>query len=291
MKENKNLKLKTQKYREDSLIKNSIIEVGAIRLIKFNVLSELEGLNHCFTTRSGGISIDCCDSLNLSFGREVSAENVQENYRRLMDAYGENDRSVAFTNQTHTAKIRKVDHGDDIYYGPGVFQMEELDGIITNNRDVTLFTYYGDCVPIYLFDKRNMAIGLVHSGWRGTVINAGGAGVEKMIEEYGTSAEDITAVIGPSIGPECFQVDYNVAVEFLNKYGEEAEVVYKDIENDKYLVDLWEANRLNLISSGIKGENIVISGLCTCCNEKLFFSHRRDKGKTGSMAALMTLKK
>ena len=291
MKKNEDLKLKTQKYREDSLINNSIIEVGAIKLVKFNILAELEGLNHCFTTRSGGISIDCCDSLNLSFGRELSAENVQENYGRLMDAYGENDRSVAFTNQTHTAKIRKVDCGDDIYYGPWVFQMEELDGIITNNRDVTLFTYYGDCVPIYLFDKRNKAIGLVHSGWRGTIINAGGAGVKKMIEEYGSKPEDITAVMGPSIGPECFQVDYKVAVEFLNQFGEEAEVVYKDIENDKYLVDLWEANRLNLLSIGIKAENIIISGLCTCCNEKLFFSHRRDKGKTGSMAALMTLKK
>lgn len=290
MKENRELAKKSVKYEKDSLTNNSIIDRGDLKLIVFPELAGIKGLNHCYTTRLGGVSEGCCDSLNLSFGREVKVKNVQENFRRLMEAYGESEDSCAFTNQNHTKKIRKVDDGDSSYYGPWVFEQEEIDGMVTNKRDTTLFTYYGDCVPIYLYDQENRAIGLVHSGWRGTIINAGGAGVEKMNEEYGTRAQELIAVIGPSIGPECFQVDLDVAEEFEAEYGKSSEVVYEDTVSGKYLVDLWEANRLNLVKSGLKAENIIISGLCTCCNETLFFSHRRDKGQTGSMAALMTIK-
>lgn len=288
--ENQMLSLKVEKYRKDSLKNNSIIEIGKIKLIKFKEYEKIKGLNHCFTTRTGGISTGCCDSLNLSFGREKNAENVKENYKRLMEAYGEQDDASAFTNQNHSKEVRQVIKPDSEYYGPWVFEGEEIDGMVTKEKDITLFTYYGDCVPVYLYDKKKNVIGLVHSGWRGTVINAGGAGVQKMIDEFGTQPEDILAVIGPSIGPECFQVDLDVAEEFKNRYGTDSEVVYKDKTPEKYLVDLWEANRKNLLEYGVLKENITISGLCTCCQEDLFFSHRRDKGQTGSMAALMTLK-
>ena len=290
MKENQLLSLKKEKYRKDSLTNNSIIEIGKIKLIKFKRFEEIKGLVHCFTTRTGGVSTGCCDSLNLSFGREKNVENVRENYRRLMEAYGEKDTAASFTNQNHSREVKRISSPDSEYYGPWVFDGEEIDGMVTKEKDITLFTYYGDCVPVYLYDREKKTIGLVHSGWRGTVINAGGAGVEKMKAEFGTKPENIIAVIGPSIGPECFQVDRDVAVEFENKYGENSDVVYKDKIEGKFLVDLWEANRKNLMEYGVLEENIIVSGLCTCCQENLFFSHRRDKGKTGSMAALMTLK-
>lgn len=290
MRKNSHLSEKIQKYRKDSLVNNSIIDVGDIRLVRFTQFERFEKLNHCFTTRTGGVSIGCCDSLNLSFGRESTVENVRENYRRLMEAYGESDTASAFTNQDHTREIVTVTSAEERYYGPWVFDGEPLDGMVTEKKDITLFTYYGDCVPIYLYEEKNHRIGLVHSGWRGTVINAGGACVEKMAETYGTKPEELIAVIGPSIGPECFQVDLDVAEAFENAFGTDSHVVYEDIVQGKYLVDLWEANRLNLVKSGVREENIHISGLCTCCKPELFFSHRRDKGRTGSMAALMTLK-
>ncbi|MDK2932352.1 MAG: purine-nucleoside/S-methyl-5-thioadenosine phosphorylase / adenosine deaminase [Clostridiales bacterium] len=110
-----------------------------------------------------------------------------------------------------------------------------------------------------------------------------------MINDYNCSASDILVAIGPSIGPCHFEVDEPVVRLFYESYGQEAEGLIEEKENDKYHIDLWQANVLLFNQAGIKDQHITLARECTYCDAEKYFSHRRDKGRTGSLAAIMQL--
>lgn len=149
-------------------------------------------------------------------------------------------------------------------------------------------TFYADCVPIYLLDPVNKAIGLVHSGWRSTVLHIVKKTIEKMKMIYNTKPEDLLAAIGPSIEKDCFEVDEDAAEMFRRNFSNHSDIVF-DKSSGKYLIDLWAANRKLLLESGVRQYNINESRMCTKCNDDLFFSYRRNKGRNGSMSAIMGL--
>ena len=155
-------------------------------------------------------------------------------------------------------------------------------------------------------DQEKKVIANVHSGWRGTVGKIGAAAVEKMQEAYGCEPEDIIAVIGPSICRECYEIGEDVAREFLSflhepsmreaagsyrEYGGGFPYVLKkkkDTEG-KYFLDLWLANELVLLSAGLPFGNIHVSGICTCCNPDIFFSHRASGGQRGNLNGFLCM--
>lgn len=246
---------------------------------------------HGFSTRLGGVSKEHLYSMNLSFARGDRKENVRENFQRIAHAVGFSEEKMVFTHQTHTTNVRKVTEED---WGKG-FSRErdysDVDGLITNVSQTVLTTFYADCVPIYLVDPVKKAIGLCHSGWRGTVGRISQVTIARMQEEYGSDPKDILAAVGPSICQNCYEVSGDVIEQFQDSFREKywKELFYQK-ENGKYQLNLWKANEIILEEAGITKEHISVTDICTCCNPQLLYSHRASKGQRGNLAAFLMIR-
>ena len=304
----------------DKIIRQAKQEVCKIRhakqnnelaYITFDKLDSTGIVEHLFSTRKGGVSKDCLTSMNFSYSQGDIKENVDENFSRISRVLNSTVNDIVCSSQTHTTNVRKVtfkDKGKGVIYDK---DYDNVDGLITNEPGIVLATFYADCVPLYIVDTRNKAIGLSHSGWRGTVGKMGKVTLDKMNSEYGTQPEDVCVVIAPSICQNCYEVSEDVAMEFQNTFEKDADkarafwgrykenILQSDIdncllykkENDKYQLNLWYANYRVFVDAGVKDENIEITDVCTCCNSDLLFSHRATKGKRGNLGAFMSLKK
>jgi YfiH family protein len=262
--------------------------------ITFPVLSEIPFIKHGFSTRLGGLSTGIFSSMNLAFSASGNCDDpdkVMENYRLICEAMGIYPSTLVISQQEHKTSIRVVDEKDR---GKGLFKprdYKEIDGLVTNKPGVTLVTKYADCVPLFLVDTKNRAIGLSHAGWRGTAGKIGLKTVETMNGQYNSDPADIIAVIGPSICRDCYEIGEETAEEFENAFRLTGDnnILHRDNEG-RIFCDLWEANRTVLLEAGLLPENIHISGVCTCCNDDLLFSHRRSRGRRGSLAAFLMIK-
>jgi YfiH family protein len=158
---------------------------------------------------------------------------------------------------------------------------------VTNQPNITLLMRFADCVPILLFDPVRYVTGIIHAGWKGTISEIASKVIIAMAGRYGSKPADIQAAIGPSIGPD----HYSVGVEVIDKvkitFGQDAESLLHN-DDDAVKFDLWAANQLILVKSGVK--NIEISGLCTACNQYDWFSHRGERGNTGRFGAVIGLR-
>ena len=262
-----------------------------VEFLTFPIFAPWTFVRHAFSTRIGGVSENEFASMNLSFRRGDPDENVMENYRRFCGAAGFDPETLVSSAQVHHTVIRRVGREN---CGEGFTKPKSaagVDGLITNEPGVTLVTHYADCVPLFLLDTRNRAIGLVHSGWRGTAAKIGLAAVKAMHREFGTRPGDLVAGIGPSIGPCCFEVDAPVRDVFASMSELQPEELITDDGNGKYHIDLWEANRRILSQAGLPDEHIAVAKLCTECNADWLFSHRASGGKRGGLAAFMSLTK
>lgn len=259
-------------------------------LLKYPLLEQTGMVEHCFTTRLGGVSEGMFSSMNLSFSRGDKKEAVEENFRRLAAVLGKETGKFVFTDQTHTVNVRKVTAADA---GKGLTRerdYRDVDGLITDEPGLVLSAFFADCVPLYFVDTVHHAIGLSHSGWRGTVRRMGAVTLEAMEKAYGTQPKDVICAIGPSICQDCYEVSEDVAEEFAKEFpGREREIL-ADKGEGKYRLDLWRANALVLKSAGVLPEHIAMTDICTCCNEKLLFSHRASHGKRGNLGAFLTIK-
>ena len=265
--------------------------VGEVLYLTYPLLESTGIIKHGFSTRVGGVSQGVLITINLSFSRGDDENAVRENFRRMADALDVEEDSFVFSQQTHTTNVRKVTLEDK---GKGLtrkLDYQDIDGLITNVPGLCLSTFYADCVPLYFVDPVKKAIGLSHSGWRGTVGKIGCVTVQKMQEEYGSNPENIIAAIGPSICQDCYEVSEDVIVEFQNHFDKKywKELYYKK-ENGKYQLNLWKANEIVLEEAGVLKEHIAVTNLCTCCNHETLFSHRASQGKRGNLAAFLALK-
>ncbi len=261
-----------------------------VDFLTFPLLDETGMVRHLFSTRTGGVSKGVYGSMNLSYTRGDEKEAVDENFRRIAEIFGTTSDMIVCSKQTHTTNVRLVGKGD---CGKGVVcpaDYDDVDGLITNVPGILLATFYADCVPLYFVDTRHRAIGLSHSGWRGTVGRMGRATLKAMESSFGTKPEDVLAAIGPSICKDCYEVGEDVAGAFREGFPEDwGSLLYPGREEGKHQLDLWEANRRVLLDAGILEEHLAITDICTCCNSNYLFSHRASQGKRGNMAAVMEL--
>ena len=162
---------------------------------------------------------------------------------------------------------------------------------MTNVPGICLVTFFADCVPLYFVDSGKKAIGLSHSGWRGTVHKMGKVTVETMTRAYGSDPADIYAAVGPSICQDCYEVSEDVIEEFRRHFDRELwpELFYPK-ENGKYQLNLWKANEAVLTEAGILKEHIAVTNVCTHCNPEILFSHRTTGDKRGNLSAFLALK-
>ena len=269
----------------------TVHETNGVTYLTYPKFDHLSDYIHCFSTRLGGVSEGIYSSMNLSFTRGDREEAVAENYRRISTALGFSPEDIVTSNQTHTTNVRVVTEKDK---GCGVVrprQFEDVDGMITDIPGVVLYTFYADCVPLYFIDPVHRAIGLSHSGWRGTIGKMGQVTVNKMIQEYGSDPLQIYAAIGPSICQDCYEVSEDVILEFQKSFlPEQWEAIYYEKGGGKYQLNLWQANRIILMEAGIPEDHISMPNLCTCCNPDFLFSHRASKGRRGNLAAFLAIR-
>ena len=278
-------------YKDDRKVFSNV-ERGGVPYLSFKALEDTGMVVNGFSTRLGGASKGRFATMNFSYSRKDDPADVLENFTRMADALGvERDRMVV-SYQTHTTNVRRVTREDE---GKGVIRerdYKDVDGLITDVPGITLVTFYADCVPLYLMDQAHHAIGLSHSGWRGTVKRMGQVTMDAMKEAFGTRPEDLTVCIGPSICRDCFEVGEEVAEAFAEAF----DVRYRDElysangKPGKYQLDLWKANEIIFREAGVPKGQIHTTNICTMCNSDYLFSHRRVGEERGNLAAFLSIR-
>ena len=244
---------------------------------RFQGLAEYPLVTQAVFSRAGGVSRAPFSSLNVGqlVGDDPSA--IEQNLTLIHEALGLPTGSVVSARQVHGTDVAVVRRNDAGRVFPAT------DALVTDVPGLSLMLRFADCVPIMLYDPAHHAVGLVHAGWRGTVGHVLRQTLLRMRGEYGTVSEDVISGIGPSIGPCCYEVGEEVVaqLEVLRSASRRAP------SGGRYYLDLWEANRLQLLDTGV--HQIEIAGLCTVCHVDEFFSHRAEKGLAGRFPAVLGL--
>ena len=286
----------TKKNQEETLIikehrvTSNNGETSVLPLLHYPLLEQTGIVEHCFTTRLGGVSEDIYSTLNFSFTRGDTPEAVLENYRRVAETFEKTVDDFICTDQTHTTTVLRVGKEQAGFGVTKERPYTDVDGLITNESGVILSTFYADCVPLYFVDPVNKAIGLSHSGWRGTVGRMGQKTLEAMKEAFGTNPADVYAAIGPSICQDCYEISEDVAEHFYEEFSGHGDKILINKGNGKYQLDLWKTNEIVMLEAGILPEHLAVTNICTCCNPEVLFSHRASHGKRGNLAAFLMLK-
>jgi YfiH family protein len=275
-----------------------------IQVLRVEAWHGLGWLRHGFSTRGGGVSsVYGGKTLNLGWTKEDEAASVVENRVRFVrcvdgDLGDERGSLLVGLRQIHSDVVRVIREVDVALEGKlqtaqGRAVLEG-DGLITNVPGVLVGVGTADCVPVLVVDREKRAVGAFHAGWRGTLAQIVERGVARMVAEYGSRREDLEAAVGPSIGACCYSVGKEVHQEFGERftYGEELFRVGAAEEEEKLYLDLWEANRRQLVEAGVGEERITVVGECTACavdamGELKYFSHRGEKGVAGRMLSVV----
>lgn len=263
-----------------------------IPVIRFHAFEKMIFVNAAFSTRFGGVSKGHLAQLNLGFSRGDSEEIVSENYQIFCRAIGVKPENLVLSDQVHDTRIAYVTK-EDVCQETIKKKLRGIDGLFTDKREVCLATSYADCVPLFFVDPEKKVIASSHSGWRGTVGKIGAKTVAAMEQRFGSKRKDIVAVIGPSICQSCYEVSQDVIDAFAKSYSEISVAqmaVCTDEKEKKYHLDLWAANFSQLKEAGLLPEHIHVAGICTCCNDKLLFSHRASHGKRGNLNGFLAMR-
>jgi polyphenol oxidase len=273
-------------------------EIGrknGLEVLKVEGWKRYEWLLHGFSTRDGGISQAYGGStLNLGWTKEDNPTSVAENRRRFLGAVcGERAGSALVgVKQIHSSIVRVVRKGDralegtlQTYEGKAVL---EGDGLITDVPGVLLGVGTADCVPVLVVDVTTRVVAAFHAGWRGTVARIVERGITMMHEEYGSQAADMVAAVGPSIGPCCYTVGEEVCSEFGRQFRYAKELFVRPTDSGGVRLNLWEANRRQLLDAGVAEASIAMMRECTACARNQsgrlrYFSHRAEHGIAGRM--------
>ncbi|EIT85007.1 hypothetical protein A374_11935 [Fictibacillus macauensis ZFHKF-1] len=243
------------------------------------------GLTIGITSRTGGVSVPPYESLNAGFHVGDDPLDVVRNRTLISEAISVPLSRWVGSEQVHEATIQKVTKE---HAGRGAKDLQSAlartDGLYTSDPSILLTSLYADCVPLFFISKKNGLVGLAHAGWKGTAAKIGAKMVELWVEKEQVASDDITVVIGPSIGRCCYEVN-NYVIEQMKAAASilTPALIYEETSEDTYQLDLKEMNRHILLSAGIKEDNIHVSTYCTSCQNDLFFSHRKEQGQAGRM--------
>ncbi len=239
-----------------------------------------------FTTRNNGASHDPFNSFNLGLHVGDNDQDVISNRNMLASELGIKTEHWIVAEQIHDNKIQKVTKREA---GAGAQSLDTVlkgvDGIYTKDTGLLLTSLYADCVPLYFFAPENEIIGLAHAGWKGTVKEIGPKMVKIWKEVEDVPLSNVYVAIGPSISKTCYEVDSSV-ISQVNQLFPRNELIYTETKNNKYLLDLKKLNYYLLVEAGVPSNNILMSNYCTY-KSQLFFSYRKEKGKTGRMMSFL----
>ena len=239
----------------------------------------MPGLTQAIFTRQGGLSKPPWSALNLGGTVGDDPEHVKENLDLLLRSLEYKSEMLVQVRQIHSATVILAESPMD--------GQRQGDAIITNQPGLLMLMRFADCVPILFYDPVKQAAGIAHAGWQGTVKQVSFHAARAMEREFGSKPSDIRAGIGPSIGPDHYYIQNDVIKQVETVFPDNLDELLR-IDSDGVKLDLWNANKISLQRAGV--ENIEISGICTGCNTKDWFSHRAENGITGRFGAVIGLR-
>ncbi len=270
-------------FSGENLSNENVIHLyqGDVEYLQFRRLLEYsDKIKHCYTLKP----LDVGHNNNY----EANKNKIEENYKIICRALDLDEKNIYRPRQTHTDEIKVVNNQK-----PGIYteDFQNVDGLMTNQKDKILSLSFADCIALYFYDPTKNVIANIHSGWQGTYKEIGRKAVKKLEQEYGCNPKDLICVIGPSIKKCCFEVDEDVKEMFYNKFKnrKEIEQIIEKKNNSKYNIDTVLINRIFLEEEGLDPKNIIESNICTKCNSKKLHSYRQDKELSGRNASIITL--
>ncbi len=261
---------------------------GPVKYVESSLFAEFGFLSHAFLSRWGGVSQNEFANLNFSSKQGDLEANVAGNFRLVEEA---------FRLPAHGFFLMNQEHGDRVLVLERTAQSQTQggchgDAVITAETGIAIGIKTADCVPVLILDPVRKAIGAVHAGWRGTAMRISEKTVATMDAVFASKMADLIAVIGPAIGPCCYEVDSAVADAFRDA-GERDAALYPKVRGGRqarWMLDLQAMNRIQLLRAGLLPEHVSSINLCTSCRTDLFFSHRAGHGKTGRQLSFLSLK-
>jgi polyphenol oxidase len=258
---------------------------------------------HGFSTRPGGVSpLESEKVLNLGFMEWDTRENVLENRRLFQSAVGASSLELSPLKQIHSDVIR--------IFPQSAAEHSKGDASASNRPGLLLAIQTADCVPILIVDPKRRAISAIHAGWRGTLARITQKAVGRMQFEFGSRPADLLAAVGPSIGPCCYEVAADFVTKFTAQFSDAADHFDEARSGEEpnplqwlnmkppghqpppknVHLDLRKANRSQLLTAGLRAQNIFVSDLCTACHTDLLFSHRREGPLSGRLIAAIGIR-
>jgi YfiH family protein len=256
------------------------VTLNNIDLYRVRAFDAYPQLTHAIFTRWGGVSRPPYHALNVGAAVGDDAAAVKTNFAQACAALNITPNQTASCYQVHSADILTVTRASRQAV------MGQADGLITAEPDIYLTLRFADCTPLLFFDRVRGAVGLTHAGWRGTVKNVAGATVAALVKRLGCQPKNIIAVIGPAIGPCCYEVGPEVITAVESNFTNPAGLLIR--RNGSIHFDMWAANGRLLADSGV--EQIIQADICTACHTDEFFSHRAEVGRTGRFAVMIGLR-
>jgi YfiH family protein len=249
-----------------------------LRYYTFETLDRL-GVPHGIFTRSGGVSPAPWASLNTGGTLGDSRENVVENRLRIFQAMNRPVNSIFDVWQVHST---------DVIYSREPRPLDQAhikaDGIVSDCPEITLMMRFADCVPVILYHPKTGCAALVHAGWKGTLAKITNQAIQVMQTHCQARPSEMIAAIGPSIGPDHYQVGEEVILGAEIAFGKNSAAILHS-SNERYYLDLWKANTITLEEAGV--QQIEVAGMCTGCSTNEWYSHRVEAGKTGRFGAVL----
>jgi len=247
---------------------------------RFNTFKKHPKLLHFVTTKSSDMPYSF--SLALHTGEDKKTI-INNRYTLAKQLQTKDNLQFIVANQTHSNNIQVITENTTKGWESLSDAVEDCDALITNLSNIMLTILTADCVPILLYDKENYVIAAIHAGWKGTKAGITTKTIQKMKEYFGSDTKNIIAAVAPSIGRCCYEVDENVAKHFFDMPDSFTQI------NKKYMLDLPNINKVQLLKAGLTEEHIEMSNICTACDVEHFFSYRKEQGCSGRFMSMIGL--
>ena len=259
---------------------------------RFSKLSGCCDISHFITTRHGGVSVGTFASMNPGLYSADEPSAVRKNLEILAEAIELPVENIYMPHQTHQDKIVSIDHAFlELDKSLQQQQLEGVDALVTNLPNVCVAVSTADCVPVLIYAPDQKVVAAIHAGWRGTVLRIAQQTIALLVRAYGCDPKQMVAGIGPSISQKAFEVGEEVVAAFADAGFPMERILCWNPKTGKGHIDLWEANRLQLLEAGLSSEHVEISGICTYANCEDYFSARRLGIRSGRIVSGLFLKK
>lgn len=247
-----------------------------IEYLQFRKLLKYKEITHCYTLKPLDFNINT-----------IGKEKVDKDYEKICKELNLDSKAIYRPKQTHTNNIEIIEEQP-----AGIYQIQDIDGLITSQKNKTLSLTFADCICLLFYDPEKNIIANIHSGWRGTYQEIAKTAVQKLKEKYNIKPEKLICAIAPSIRECCFEVDEEVKEMFYEKFKSigAIEKIIKTTNKNKYYIDTVLINRIILNREGLKNDNIIESKICTKCNSNKLHSYREEKEKSGRNTGIISLK-